>query len=123
MKRMMPLLIFVFLVSATCLAGDSTSGYLVDSNCYQTTQRHHGGSTSTAERDMKLAIKHCAPTPQTKSFGVVGKDWSIVNLDSEGNTKAAELLRKTAKQSMYRVTVAGDKDQNALKVDSISMAQ
>ena len=122
MKRMMQLVTFVFVVSAICLAGESTSGYLVDSNCYDVAHRNTK-STSTVDRDMKLAIKHCTPNPKTESFGVVEKDWSMINLDPAGNTKAAELLKKTAKQSMYRVTVAGDIDQNVLKVDSISMAQ
>jgi DMSO/TMAO reductase YedYZ molybdopterin-dependent catalytic subunit len=118
----MQLLGSVFLALAIGWAAQSTSGYLVDSACYEVAYRHSGSAT-TVDRDMKMAIKHCAPNPQTKSFGLVEKDWSIIDFDPAGNAKAAELLRKTVKQSTYRVTVAGEVDQKVLKVDSISMAQ
>lgn len=122
MKRLIQLVMFVFLASATIvLAAESSSGYLVNSDCYEAAHRN-GASAATVSRDMKSAIKRCVPNPQTKSFGVVESDWEILNFDSVGNAKAADLLRTAKKQSMYRVTVIGDKNQNVLKVDSISMA-
>lgn len=123
MKRVMQLVIVFFLTSTTGFAGESLSGYLVDSKCYEVIQRLTAGSTSTVELDMELAIKQCAPNPTTKSFGVVENDWEILNLDSAGSEKAAELLGKTLKRDMYRITITGEERRNTLKVDSVSMAK
>jgi hypothetical protein len=122
MRLIMHVVTFVFLVSGVGLAEETWSGYMVNSPCYEAAHRNTR-STSTVDRDMNLAIKHCAPNPQTKSFGVVEKDWQIIAFDAAGNAKAAELLGKIEKQKMYRITVTGHMDQNILKVDSISMAQ
>jgi hypothetical protein len=123
MKRVVQLVVVFFLTSPTVFAAESLSGYLVDSKCYEVTQRLTAGSTSTVELDMELAIKQCAPNPTTKSFGVVQNDWEIVNLDSAGNEKAAELLRQNLKKDMYRVAIVGEEDRKTLKVDSVSMAK
>ena len=122
MKRVMRLVTFVFLAPGIGLAAESSSGYLVDSKCYEVTQRQ-AGATFTVERDMQLAIRQCAPTSSTKYFGVVENDWEMVKLDSDGNEKVGELLQQNLKQNVYRVTATGEGDRNTLKVDSISMEQ
>jgi len=50
-------------------------------------------------------------------------DGTSVDLDADGNQKAHELVMKEAKLSRYEVNVTGDRVQNTLKVDAISMAK
>ena len=121
MKRMIQLGALVFLMSTASFAAGSWSGYMVDSKCYESTQRNvNAWSTSTVDRNMDLDIQRCAPTQKTKSFGLVGQDWTILKLDPAGNTSAAEFVRSSAKRDMYRVTITGETDRNFLKVDSIA---
>jgi hypothetical protein len=124
MKIGMQLAALVFLVSTGCLATGGFAGYMVDSNCYESTQRNtNQWPTPTVERDMDWAIKFCAPKTTTKSFGLVQQDWKIFRFDSAGNAKATELVRNTEKQEVYLVALAGAVDKNILRVDSISMAK
>jgi hypothetical protein len=119
MKIGMQLAALVFLVSTACFATGNFSGYLVDSNCYETMQRN----TSHGQTDMNRAIKYCAPTTKTRSLGLVQQDGKIFRFDSDGNAKAAELVRNTEKQGVYQVALTGSVDKNILRVDSISMAK
>ena len=123
MKRVIQLAMVFFLTSPTGFAAESLSGYLVDSKCYEVTQRLSAGSSSTVELDMELATKQCAPNPTTKSFGLVKGDWEIVSLDSAGSEKAAELLRQNLKEDMYRVAIVGEEDRKTVKVERVSMAK
>ena len=124
MKIGMQLAALVFLASTACLATGHFSGYMVDSNCYESTQRNtNQWPTPTVERDMDRAIKFCAPETTTKSFGLVRQDWEILRFDSGGNAKAAELVRNTEKQGVYQVALTGSVDKNILRVDAISMAK
>jgi hypothetical protein len=122
MKLAMPLAGLLFLVSTASFAAKNWSGYLVDSDCYESVSRNTKGST-TVNRDMDGNTKFCAPSAKSKSFGVVVQDWKIFNFDAAGNAKAAEFVQSTDKQGMYRVRVAGEMVSNILKVDSISPAQ
>jgi hypothetical protein len=124
MKIGLQLAALVFLASTACLATGNFSGYMVDSNCYESTQRNtNQWPTPTVELDMNWDIKFCAPKTTTKSFGLVQQDWKIFRFDSGGNAKAAELVRNTEKQEVYLVALAGAMDKNILRVDSISMAK
>jgi hypothetical protein len=124
MKIGMQLAVLVFLASTACLATGEFSGYIVDSNCYESRQRNtNKWPTPSVERDNDWALKFCAPEPKTKSFGLVRQDWEILRFDSGGNVKAAELLRNTEKRKVYLVALAGTMDKNILRVDSISMAK
>ena len=119
MKVGLQLAAVVLLASTSCLATGNFSGYLVDSNCYETMQRN----TSHGQIDMNRAIKYCAPTTKTRSFGLVQQDGKIFRFESDGNAKAAELVRNTEKQEVYLVALAGAMDKNILTVDSISIAK
>jgi hypothetical protein len=98
------------------------SGALVDSDCYAATQRNvpheHPGSADT-----RRSIRYCAPNEKTKSFSVVQHTGPALNLDSDGNDKARELVLKTGKKSPYMVSVTGELTSDTLKLDTISMAK
>jgi hypothetical protein len=49
------------------------------------------------DRDRNLEIRYCHRDSKTKSFAVVTADGQSFELDSGGNAKAAELVRKPAK--------------------------
>jgi hypothetical protein len=100
----------------------SWSGALVDSNCYDTLNRNvNPWETSPGARDWNQEIRYCAPNKKTKTFAVVQEDLTRLKLDSNGNSKAAELVRKTGKKSGYGVVVTGQVSGKILKVDSISL--
>jgi hypothetical protein len=124
MKIGMQLAVLIFLAFTACLATESFSGYMVDSDCFETMQRNtNQWPTPTVELDMDRDVKFCAPKTTTKSFGLVKQDWAILRFDSGGNAKAAELIRNTERREMYLVSLAGAMDKNFLRVDSISVAK
>src|SRR5271165_898415 len=94
--------------SALGVAG-SWSGSLVDSRCYANEERNvNPNDTETSvDRDSNSEIRYCSPTAKTKSFAVVQHDGMIFRLDAAGNTKAAELVRKTGRKSPFPVVVTG----------------
>jgi hypothetical protein len=53
----------------------------------------------------------------------VQQDGLSLKLDSVGNAKATELVRKTGKRSRFPVAITGEISRNTIKVDSISMAR
>jgi len=112
------------LSSALSVAGNWW-GALVDSKCYADEERNvNPNDTSTAvDRDRGMEIRYCYPRAKTKSFTFVDRDGLSFQLDSAGNAKAAELVRKTGKKSFFAVAITGEKSSNAIKVASISMAR
>jgi hypothetical protein len=101
---------------------ESWSGALVDSNCYDTLDRNvNPFETSPGARDWSMQIRYCAPNRKTKTFAVVLEDLTRLKLDSNGNSKAAELVRKAGKKSRFVVAVSGEVSGKILKVDSISL--
>jgi len=114
----------LFLSSALSYAG-SWSGALVDSKCWGNEERNvNPTDTSTyVDRDRNMEIRYCSPSAKTKVFGVVQSDGMSLTLDSAGNAKAAELVRKTGKKSLFAVQVTGEMLGSTVKVDSISMAR
>lgn len=121
---MMRLAALLCLSTVLSLAG-SWSGALVDAKCYDSEERNvNPNDTSTfVDRDKNLEIRYCSPTPRTKSFSVVQQDGLSLKLDSAGNAKATELVRKTGKRSRFPVAITGEISRNTIKVDSISMAR
>ena len=116
---------FLLLLAATLGFADTWSGFLVDSNCYAAQERNVNPKDSQphVDRDMALQIQYCSPRAKTKSFAVVEDDWSSLKFDSSGNTKASELVQKTAKREFMRVVVSGQLNQHTIAVNSISAAQ
>ena len=95
---------------------------MVDSNCYDILLRNvNPFETSPGARDWGQMIRYCAPGEKTKTFAVVLEDLTRRKLDSNGNSKAAELVRKTGKKSRFVVVVTGEVSGKILKVGSISL--
>jgi hypothetical protein len=124
MALSMRLAALLCLSSVFSFAG-SWSGTLVDSKCYDSEELNvNPTDTSTSvDRDKNLEIRYCSPSAKTKSFTVVQHDGLSFKLDSAGNTKAAELVRKTGGKSLFTVAVTGELNRNTIKVDSISVAR
>jgi len=110
--------VLLLIISPVSFAAESWSGLLVDSTCYDTV---HQNTQRWDTRDTTLDVELCAPNAKTRSFALVQKGSQTFKFDSAGDTKAAELVRKTANGTPYFVTVIGEREQNILKVDSISM--
>jgi hypothetical protein len=77
--------------------------------------------TSPGARDWGQMIRYCAPGKKTKTFAVVLEDLTRLKLDSNGNSKAAELVRTAGKKSRFVAVVTGEVSGKILKVDSISL--
>ncbi len=123
MKTIVHLALLVVLASAASFAAGSESeysGYLVDSSCY-TSLWNNTDSSTTADRDLDLSAKLCAPHPWTKSFGVTQQDWILVRFGAAGNEKAAALLNGRVVESTYAVSIMGKAQNAVLDVDSISI--
>ena len=114
------ILVFFCLASTLSFAGTWT-GLLVDSRCYEAAERNVNptDTLTSVDRDGYSEVRRCSPKPKTKSFAVVPSGSPGFELDPEGNAKAAELVRRTGKKSLYRVTVTGEMNKNTVKVDSI----
>lgn len=110
------------LSSAFCF-GETVSGFLVNSKCYAAEQRNiNPTDTETyVDRDRNLEIRYCHPRANTKSFAIVTPDGRSIELDSAGNTRAADLVRQSGKKSRYEVAVVGGISKQIISVDSISL--
>jgi len=117
-------LVALFVSSALSGAG-TWSGVLVDSRCYESEERNVNPTDTMiyVDRDTNLEIAYCAPNAKTKAFALVQPDGLSFKLDSDGNAKAVELVRRTAKRRRFSVTITGETNKGTLKVDSISMAR
>src|SRR5215472_6270466 len=116
MKTILHLALLVVLAPAASFAAGSESeysGHLVDSSCY-TSLWSNTDSSTTADRDMDLSVKLCAPRPWTKSFGVAQQDWTLVRFGAAGNEKAVALLNGQVEKSTYRVTIMGEANNDVL---------
>jgi hypothetical protein len=103
----------------------STTGFLVDSDCYESLERNvNPWDTNTyVDRDRDWEVRYCSPDRKTKSFTLVNHDGLSFKLDPAGNAKAAELLGSARKKSVLEVSVTGEVSRAAIKVSSISRAK
>jgi hypothetical protein len=122
-------LLMIGLAALVCLAArpgfaKSWSGFLVDSNCYESEERNvNPWDTETyVDRDRDWEIRYCSPNTKTKSFTIVDHNGMSFRLDTAGNAKAGELIRKAGKKNFLEVTVNGEMSKDELKVYSISVA-
>ena len=120
----MRVVILFFLAAATALAG-SWTGYLVDSRCYAAEERNvnPGDTEAHIDRDMDYEIRYCSPTPKTKAFAIVDREWNRSDLDAGGNAKAADLVWRIGKKRETTVDVRGQLSGGTIVVDSISLAK
>jgi hypothetical protein len=118
-------------LAALCFAASAVgfaagwSGALVNSKCYDALERNVNpqDSLSSVDRDRGSEVRYCSPNAKTKLFGIVTRDGENLKLDSAGNTKAMELVRRIGKKSWFQVVVTGEMNKGTIKVDSISPAQ
>jgi hypothetical protein len=122
-----PAVLAARLAALVCLSSalgfaESWSGALVNSRCWTAEERNvnPADTTTFVDRDRNLEIRFCSPNAKTKSFAVVLPDGLSFQLDDAGNTKAAELIRQSGKQSVFTVAVTGERIKNTVKVESIS---
>lgn len=117
-------LIFLLCCLSPLSFGGVWSGVLVDSKCWTNEQRNVNPSdTSTfVDRDRNWELSFCKPRAKTQSFAVVSPDGTSLRLDSAGNAKAADLVRNTGKQRIYRVAVTGNVNNRTVNVDSIALS-
>lgn len=121
MRLTVQLVVFLGVLTSSSFAR-TWSGHLVDAKCY-TTEEQNLNPTTTLEnvnRDKVDEIRACPPKPTSKSFTIVDFDGQSVNLDPATNAKVSEFLRNTGKQQFYQVTVTGEMNGKAIRVDSIS---
>jgi hypothetical protein len=118
---------FATLMGLTAAPGfaQSTTGFLVDSDCYESLERNvNPWDTNTyVDRDRDWEVRYCSPNRKTKSFTLVNHDGLSFKLDPAGNAKAAELLGSARKKSVLEVSVTGEMSKDAIKVSSISKAK
>lgn len=92
--------------SAGLALAENWTGKLIDANCKP---------SSTSEGNQSAT---CAPTSSTKVFAIQTPDGKVYRLDSAGNSKAAEMIKKDP--SKTDVSVSGTLDGQMVKVESIS---
>jgi hypothetical protein len=104
---------------------ETRSGVLVDSRCWGAEERNVNPSDTltSVDRDTNREIRYCSPNAKTKFFAIVQTDGLSFKLDSAGDAKAAELVRTTGKQPLYRVAVTGSVNKKTINVDSIAIAR
>ena len=102
-------------------AAESFSGTLLDASC--------AAQQQSQQQQQQQSMQSCAPTSSTTSFAlsVSGK---IYNLDSNGNTKAAEAMKNRADRSAnpnstassaVTASVTGKKEGETITVETISV--
>ena len=108
---------------ATPAFAQSWSGFLVNSECYESRLRNTDPwDTSTfVDRDKDADVRNCSPNSKTKSFGFVDHDGVNFRLDAAGNAKAEEVVRKVGKKEYLGVRIAGELTKGTIQVDSISL--
>jgi hypothetical protein len=97
----------------------------VDWRCFES-EEHNVNPTDTltnVDRDRNWEIRFCAPRLKSKSFAFVGRDGQSLQLDSESNRKAAELVQKVGKKDLFLVVINGEKSGHKLMVDSIETSK
>jgi hypothetical protein len=110
----MRLLSLLIVLAPLGIAG-TWSGYLVDSRCYASEQSNVSADAASGSRDMRLGLRQCSATSETKRFAIVQNDWSVLKLDTAGNQSVAAVARHNTKRStLYCVTVAGVRHKNTI---------
>jgi hypothetical protein len=122
MKIMMVVLAALAWQAATPAAPRSWSGFLVNSDCYES--RVHNTDpwdTSTyVDRDKDADVRNCSPNAKTKYFEFVDRDGVNFRLDAAGNAKAEEVVRNNGKQKYLEVTITGEPSKQTIQVESIT---
>lgn len=94
---------------------------MVNAKCYASEERNTNKYAGTADRDVSMEVRFCAPKAESKTFPIVLPDGESVKLDPAGNARAAELVRSAPKGSLLEVTVTGNRIKDSINVDSLSV--
>jgi len=115
----------LFCLTSALAFADDWSGFLVDSKCYDALERNVNptDTMTSVDRDRNWEIRYCSPKPKAKLFAVVQESGQSFKLDSVGDAKAIELVRKTGKRTYFEVDVTGEMSGDTVKVDSISAVE
>jgi diaminopimelate decarboxylase len=108
MKKFASIATVLVMAAGFCLA-DTFTGKLVDAAC----------KAGNQGKDVS-AVANCAATADTHLFAIELPDAKILNLDSAGNEKATDAIKKSQKTAL-RATVTGSLDGQTLKVQTIEL--
>lgn len=98
---------------------ESFSGTLLDASCY----------AQQNQQNQQTTMQSCAPTSSTSAF-VLSVSGKVYNLDTDGNSKAAEAMKSRADRSAnpnttvsssVTATVTGKKEGDTIKVETIDV--
>ena len=91
-------------------------GHLVDVAC--ATDHAKEGAAFGAKHDKKcLLMDACVKS----GYSVLTADGRVVKLDAKGSATALELIKKTDRESDWRVTVAGNVSGDTMTVTALSL--
>ena len=112
MKKLFLVLIMMVALSLGLQAASETwKGVpLVDSMC-----------AAKVKSDPDKHPTKCAIQCQGSGYGILTEDGTFLKFDEAGNDKALAALKATKKTDHLRATVAGEKDGDTIKVDSLSL--
>jgi ribosomal protein S17 len=115
----------VLLLGSSPALAENWTGYLVDANCYASEERNVNpfAPSFDANHDRAYEIRVCRPKIRTRKFAVVNANGQSFQLDSSGNVKAADFVRRTGEKRLLNVTVTGDRHEKTVTVESISLAK
>ena len=108
-------------VTCALSGAENWTGWLVNARCYESVKHNVSPQDSLiyVDRDRGEEILYCSPNTKTKTFTIVDRDGSKVDLDTNGNTQGAYLVLKAGKRTHYVVTITGERQKGVIKVNSI----
>ncbi len=111
MKATKRFAIVLFLVlPGLCAAETWKDVSLVDVNC-----------STKAKANADAHTRQCALQCSRSGYGIVTADGDFLKLDAKGNAEAVNLLKNSKKENHLRVTVNGEREGDAIKVQSLQM--
>ncbi len=112
MRRALLMIGCALLLSGTSMGATETwsNVSLVDTSCAIKSKDH-------PDAHMKACALQCAKA----GFGVIAGDGTFLKFDAEGNSRAVAALKGSTKADHLRVTVAGDRQGDTIKVTSLRL--
>ena len=109
--------VFVIALIAPALAQTQTvRGHLVDVVC--ATEHAKEGATFGAKHDKKcLLMDACVKS----GYSVLTAEGRVIKLDAKGSAMALELIKKTNRESDWRVAVAGNMSGDTITVSTLTL--
>ena len=104
------ILIALFTAPLVCTAETWTNAPLVDANC-----------AAKVKNTPDVHTRNCALQCSKNGFGILTQDGTFLKFDSHGNQQALSELKNSQANDHLRVTVAGDREGDTIKVKSLKM--